>query len=137
MKALDEWFEPASQKTLYQAEFQMRRKKRSEGWAEFADDLKTLADKGFPELQDEAKEQLSLQIYLQQLDPPKVTFSVKQKRPKTLDEAVAATIEMESYLAKAAQMTIAVCEQEDDKETVTPVSNATLKLAGLVEHLVK
>ena len=60
MKALDERFEPASQKTLYQAEFQTRRKKRSEDWAEFADDLRTLADKCFPESQDEAREQLSL-----------------------------------------------------------------------------
>ena len=137
MKVLDERFEPASQKTLYQAEFQTRRKKRCEGWAEFADDLRTLADKGFPELQDEAREQLSLQIYLQQLEPSQVAFSVKQKRPKTLDEAVAATIEMESYLPRAAQTTIAACEEEDEKATVAPVSYATSRLAGLVERLVE
>ena len=56
--------------TPYQAEFQTCRKKPSQGWAEFVDDLKTLEDKGLPELQDEAREQLLLQIYLQQLDPP-------------------------------------------------------------------
>ena len=97
MKALDERFKPASQKTLYQAEFQTCRKKRSDTWTEFADDLRTLVDKGFPELQDETREQLSLEIYLQQLAPLQVAFSIKQKRPKTLDEAVAATIKMESY----------------------------------------
>ncbi len=75
-------------KTLDQDEFQTRRKK-SEGWAEYAEDLKTLADKGFPELQEAAKEQLALQNYLQQLDHRQVAFSVKQKRPETLDDAVA------------------------------------------------
>ncbi len=39
-------------------------------WAEFAEDLKALADKGFPELQEDAKVQLALQNYLQQLDHP-------------------------------------------------------------------
>ena len=41
------------------ADFQTRRKERTEGWVEFADDLKTLAYKGFPKLSKEAKEQLS------------------------------------------------------------------------------
>ena len=69
------------------------------------------------------------------MEPPQVTFSVKQKRPKTLDEAVVATIEMESYLPQAAQTTIAVCEEEDEKATVAPVSDATSSLAGLVEQV--
>ena len=77
IKALDERFEPKSQRTLHHAEFQARRKKKLEGWAEFADDLKTLVEKGFPELQNNAKEQLTLQNYLCQLDPPQVPFSVK------------------------------------------------------------
>ena len=50
---------------------------------------------------------------------------------------MAATIEMESYLPKAAQTTIAVCEEEDEKATVAPISNATLRLAGVVEWLVE
>lgn len=68
VKELDERFEPQSRQTRYQAEFQTRRKKGEEGWAEFADDLKMLADKGFPDLSEEAKEQLVLQTYLQQLE---------------------------------------------------------------------
>ena len=98
IKALDERFEPASKKNLYQAEFQSRRKKRTESWADFADDLKTLVDKGYPDLGEDAREQISLHAYLQQLEPPQVAFSVKQKRPKTLVEAVTTTIETETYL---------------------------------------
>ena len=67
MKALDERFEPANQKTLYQAEFQTCRKKQSEGWDEFSGDLRTLADKGFPELQDKAREQLRSRSIVQPL----------------------------------------------------------------------
>ena len=36
--------------------------------------------------------------YLSQIDNTLVTFSIKQQRPGTLDAAVSATLEMESYL---------------------------------------
>ena len=47
-----------------------------------------------------AKEQLhvALQVYYEQLHYPQVSLSVKQKQPATLDEAVAATIVMQTYL---------------------------------------
>ena len=97
--ALKTRFDPASRHTRYQAEFQARRKKQSEGWADFADDMKALVDKGYPTLQEEAREQLALNAFLQQLVPPQVAFGVKQKRPTTLDDAVATTLELESYTA--------------------------------------
>jgi len=53
--ALQERFEPKSWQSRYQAEFQTRRKKRSETWADFADDLKLLVDRGFLELEDPAQ----------------------------------------------------------------------------------
>ena len=80
-----------------------------EGWAEFADDLKTLVEKGFPELQNDAKEQLALQKYLCQIDPPQVPFSVKQKQSKNVDEAMAATIKMGSYLSSPETIGAAQC----------------------------
>ena len=40
---------------------------------------------------------LALNAYLEQIDDTQISFSVKQKGPKTLDEAVSATLEMESY----------------------------------------
>ena len=97
-KALKARFEPESKKTRYQAEFQTRRKKKSENWADFVEDLRVLADKAFPELQEDARERLALNSYLGQLEQPQVAFSVKQKRPLTLDDAVTATLEMESYM---------------------------------------
>ena len=57
-----------------------------------------LASKAFPQLQDDAKEQLALNHYLGQLTNHQISFNVRQKRPRTLDEVVSATLELESYL---------------------------------------
>ena len=86
--ALRARFEPESRHTRYQAEFQARRKKAGEGWADFADDLRSLADKAYPTLQEEARERLAINAYLAQLPQPQVSFSVRQKQPSTLDDAV-------------------------------------------------
>ena len=39
---------------------------------------------------------MAVNTYLQQLDHPQVAFSVRQKQPETLDEAVTATLEAEA-----------------------------------------
>ena len=66
-KALKERFEPKSRKSRYQAELQSRRKKKTESWADFAEDLRHLADKAFPEFEETARERLALNAYLAQL----------------------------------------------------------------------
>ena len=97
MDALKKRFEPDSKRELYLAELQARSKQRSEGWPEFAEDIRLLADRAYPNLQDEAREQICLTHFLGQITIPHIAFSVKQSHPKTLDEAVTATLEMESY----------------------------------------
>jgi len=57
-----------------------------------------LADKAFPNLEEPAKEQLSLDRYLSLLDKPQLALAVRQKRPRTMDDAAAFTLEVESYL---------------------------------------
>ena len=74
---LKERFEPKGRQNRYLAEFQMRHKKKTEGWADFAEDLRMLADHAFPELAEKARERLALNSYLQQLDHPQVAFGVK------------------------------------------------------------
>ena len=93
--AVQERFEPAD---LYLPEFYVRKKRKTKYWASLAEDVKTLADRAFSNLEEEAREHLALTRYLEQLDNWQVAFSVKQKRPKSVDEAVTATLEMESYL---------------------------------------
>ena len=82
IKGLRERFEPECKKELYLAEFQIRCKRKTESWGSFAEDLKILANKAFPALQDDAKEQLALTHYLGQLDNPQISFNVKQKGQK-------------------------------------------------------
>ena len=59
------------------------------------DRLLQLVDKAFLNLQFEGKEQLALSRYLDQLEPLNVSFGVKQRRPKTIHEAVSSTLELE------------------------------------------
>ena len=66
-KAMKDQFKPESRKGRYQAEFQACRKKPSEGWANFTQDLQILMDKAFPHLQAEACEQMALTHYLSQI----------------------------------------------------------------------
>ena len=54
-------------------------------------------DKAYPGLDDKACQQLALQKYLSQLDNEQVAFSVKQGKPRTIEAAVSATLECESY----------------------------------------
>lgn len=81
-KALAERFEPKSRQGRYQAELQSRRKRKTEGWADLADDLSRLADKAYPELQAEARATLALNQYLQQIEHPQVAFSVRKQNPQ-------------------------------------------------------
>ena len=97
-KALKERFEPESKKELYLAELQTRTKKRTEDWAAFGEDLRLLAEKAYPDLTDDAREQLALNQYLARLDNPQVAFAVKQGKPKTTSDAIRLTLEVESYL---------------------------------------
>ena len=97
-EALRRQFEPESKKELYRAELQARKKKRNEEWAIFGEDLKNLADKAYPALPLEARERFALNQYLSQLDNPQVAFSVKQTKPKTVDDAVTYVQHFRSYL---------------------------------------
>ena len=105
-KALKERFEPESKKELYLAELQTRTKKRTEDWAAFGEDLKLLAEKAYPDLTDDAREQLALNQYLARLDNPQVAFAVKQGKPKTTSDAIRLTLEIESYLQPSTKQTV-------------------------------
>jgi len=71
--ALRARFDPESRRTRYEAEFQTRRKKAGEGWVDFADELRSLADKAYPDLGEEARERLSINAYLPASDSVQCT----------------------------------------------------------------
>ena len=135
-KALQERFKPESKRMLYKAEFETRRKKKLESWADFSDDLRRLADKAFPTLQVKAREELALSRYLDQLSPSKISFTVKQRRPKNLHEAVSSTIELESYSPKEQSLVQSVSENGETPPSV-PVQAVQQQLLGAIQKLVE
>ena len=128
VKALWDRFERESRKDLYLAEFQTRVKRRTESWRE---DLRTLVDKAYPSLDDDARQQLALQRYLSQLDNEQVAFGVKQRKPKTIEAAVGAPLELESYLVNSKQGMVAAV-RADSTQTLLEMME---KLMARVEKL--
>ena len=94
-------------------------KKREEGWAEFSEDLHVLSEKAYLALQPQAHECLAVNLYLKQISNPQVAFAVRQKQPENLDDAVTATLEMESYV-----------NQTGVKEAVAGVQEETVGAAA-------
>ena len=119
-------FEPESRYTRYQAEFQARHKRAGEGWADFAEDLRDLADKAHPTLLKEARERLSINAYLAQLPQP---------QPSTLDDAVAAMLEMESYLPS--QILSSVCTSVPGPEEGSTTTCLNVDSFDQVSHLTR
>ena len=133
MKALAKRFNPDSKREVYVAELGSR-KRKDEDWATFADALMALAHKAYPDLEEAARERLALNQFLGELDNSQIAFGVRQRRPKTLDEAVSLTIELESYLGSSLDKTARVNATFSHAGSESPVGNASTMLAGEQEH---
>ena len=147
VKALKKRFFPDSKKELYVAELHTRAKRDDEDWASFGDALRVLSDRAYADLEERARERLALNQFLSQIENPQVAFGVKQKRPQNVEEAVTATIELESYLRSSGPITgkshrvISVTQQqpaEDDEraEAVASVASSTENdLLGIIQTI--
>jgi len=60
-------FEPNTKRELYKVELNNRIKSDRESWADYGDSLLQLANKAYPDLQNEARELLTLNRYMSQL----------------------------------------------------------------------
>ena len=118
VRALKERFEPPARKDLYAAELQVRRREKSETWGDFGDAIKTLVERAFPNLEPAAKEIIALNHYLSHLGNPQIEFAVKQRRPRSVIEAIGFTIEAESYLPKPGRVSYV-----ESNESVQPRSS--------------
>lgn len=68
-------------------------------WEDLVDNLHTLAERAFLEVNEDAKDKLSLYHFLHIMDKPDVALAVCQKHPRKLDDAVATTLEIETFLS--------------------------------------
>ena len=101
-EALQEHFEPSSKTEHYKNELRHSTKRATKSWSDFTDRLGVLTDKAYPELQEEAREYIALSRYFDQLEDPRIALSMRQRRPKTMSEAVLSTIDLESYVLREA-----------------------------------
>ena len=97
------------------------------------------ASKGFPSLQDKAREELALSKYLDQLKDPQVFFGIKQHCPKTIQETVSNTMELESYLVKFASGKVMQVMQKDPEEQATfaVIQSTQRGLVDMMQRLVE
>ena len=130
-------FEPESKRELYAVEFQTRKRRHGEPWEELGDSLRLLADKAFPELENKAREQLSLDRYLSMLEKPEIALAVRQKRPKSIDEAVSYTLEIETYVStlQAGHHVSSAQESDPDVEEKAAINTAQAKQDAILEML--
>ena len=85
------------------------------------------------------RDRIALTIYLSNLNNPQVAFGVKQSRPSTLDAAVSATLELESYLTPKPNTlsVMAVEEEQKPKDSVVGGVDYNMeKLCGLLKELI-
>lgn len=88
----------------------------------------TYAEKAYPQLTEDVREQLALYHFLSLIDDTQLAISVKQRRPPTLDEAVSATLEVEAILATTGKP-LRVAGVDDTASTETPGSSTSVGAA--------
>ena len=104
--------------------------------------VRCLADKVFPTLEEDARELLAVDRYLSNITDPSIALAVRQKRPETMEEAVAATLEMESYstqCVKEKKKKVSFVEEvtEHDVGMVRSQQNVIALLEAIVSRLEK
>ena len=138
--ALKKRFDPDSKRELHVAELHTRTRGKTEDWASFGDALRVLADKAYPHFEEKARECFAVNQFLSQIHNQQVAFGVKQRRPQNVEEAVAVTIELESYLGNARHTPVAAVSSpttSKDTEPVVVVSSDGADIRKLTEHLAR
>ena len=92
-------------------------KKKSESWADLAEDFHLYSD-----LEDNSRETLALNDYLGLLDNPQVVFGVKQRTPANMDAAIAAILELETYVSHKAVVSSVKEEENTDSGQIGAVN---------------
>ena len=78
--------------------------------------------KALPDIEDEVKELLTIEHLLSELNNLQVAFTVRQRQPKTLDVAVACTLETGSYLLRGAKDTCGGRYLVSNPKSVSPTA---------------
>ena len=97
VSALSARFEPDNQADVYLAHLRTRVRAKSESLPELGQEIKKLARHALPSAPSEVREWLALTHFVEALDNEFMEYSVKQAKPRTVDDAVKAAVEIESF----------------------------------------
>uniref|UniRef100_A0A5S6Q6P2 RNA-directed DNA polymerase n=1 Tax=Trichuris muris TaxID=70415 RepID=A0A5S6Q6P2_TRIMR len=91
-------FDPPEHAPLHRLEFDARGRSSSETWQSYADVLRCIAERAFPDFSPEVRDFLALQRYLKEVKDRDVAVGVRRAEPKSLDAAVRETLVQENIL---------------------------------------
>ena len=91
----------------------------------YREELKSIAEKAYPNLDPNAHEQFALTQFLASITNPQVAFSVRQQRSTTVDAAVTTAMEMEWYMDPTASHVAYVNSARSNKQGLEVVAMAS------------
>ena len=97
VSALSARFEPDDQADVYLAQIGTRTRKKSESLPALGQEMKRLARHALPSAPNNVREWLALTYFVESLDNEFMEYSVKQAKPKSVDEAVKAATEVVAF----------------------------------------
>jgi len=87
----------------YRAELQIRRRKNQESLSELHQDIRRLTVLAYPKLTAEAHEQIGCDHFTNTLGDPDFALKVKERAPKSLDEALCIALRLEAWAKSVKQ----------------------------------
>ena len=118
VKSLESRFDPLGRKELHRAQLRNRRRKPSESLVEMAEEVRQLVEKVYADLPEDSRDRMGRDHFLDALLDSEIRTRIIQMRTSSLDEAVAAAVELEA-LYKA--------EKERRSADVRKVRSATVE----------
>lgn len=119
VNALTARFHPDNLTEIYKAEIKGRLRKKEESLPELAQDIKRLVRMAYPNDEGPIRDQLMLDCYIDSLNDSAMEWAVQQRQVRTIDEAVRASMEYESFQLKKRKFTTsrAVIRSQTDEQT--------------------
>ena len=98
VSCLEKRFGPVQSPENYLNELKGRRRSAKESLKEFAQEIRRLASLAYPAFPPDLKDQMARDHFKDAVDDPEIRAAIFRAKPGTLDEALAASLDMESFL---------------------------------------
>ncbi|KAJ8031464.1 hypothetical protein HOLleu_24660 [Holothuria leucospilota] len=97
VNALSRRFDPAHQTEVFRIQLKNQTKRKEESLPEQAQEIRRLTRQAYPGAPSEVQGLMAKDHFMDALDDPEVRLAVYQARPRTLDEALRVSLEMEAF----------------------------------------